>query len=78
MRLFKEYTGFSPIQYKINLKIDYAKELLSSSTLSITQISELAGFENPLYFSTVFEKSTGMRPTDYRKACSTSAGDFSY
>ena len=64
--LFKQYTGLSPAQYFINLKIHRAKEMLRSTTASIKEISIILQFENPEYFATQFKKKTGVSPTEFR------------
>ena len=64
---FKEATGCSPLQYFINLKIEKAKELLAFSDLSITEVGEQVGYDNPLYFSRQFKAQLGISPRAYRK-----------
>ncbi len=64
---FKEATGSSPLQYFINLKLEKAKELLSYSDLSITEVAEKIGYDNPLYFSRQFKAHMGYSPNKYRK-----------
>ena len=66
-RLFKEYTGQSPAQYFINLRIHRAKEMLRGSSIPIKEISYMLHFETPEYFATLFKKKTGQSPTDFRK-----------
>lgn len=63
---FKEVTGIVPSEYFINLKIKKAKELLASSDLTVAEISERVGYDNPLYFSRLFKKYTNASPTQYR------------
>jgi len=65
-RLFKENTGYSPIDYFSRLKIQKACNLLYSSSLSIKEISDLLSFNNQFYFSKVFKRITGYSPSDYR------------
>lgn len=64
--LFKQYTGLTPAQYFINLKIHRAKEMLRSTNASIKEISITLQFENPEYFATQFKKKTGISPTEFR------------
>lgn len=66
-RLFKEYTGQSPAQYFINLRVHRAKEMLRGSSIPIKEISYMLHFETPEYFATMFKKRTGQSPTDFRK-----------
>lgn len=65
---FKKYTGLSPAQYFINLKLHRAKEMLRGTTASIKEISYSLHFESPEYFATTFRKKTGMSPSDFRNA----------
>lgn len=66
-KVFKNYTGLSPGQYYIQLKIERAKELLNNPDLPIKQIAYDLGFENYFYFSKLFKEKTGITPTDHRK-----------
>ena len=66
-RLFKNYTGFSPIEYRNNIRIERSKEFLSYPATSIKHIAELCGFANANYFCDAFKKSEGISPSDYRK-----------
>lgn len=66
-RLFKQYTGLSPAQYLINLRIHRAKEMLRGTNISIKEISITLHFENQEYFATLFKKKTGLSPSDFRK-----------
>ena len=63
---FREYTGSAPAQYLISLRISAAQSLLETSDHNITEIAELVGYDNPLYFSRLFRKQTGMSPSDFR------------
>ncbi len=64
--LFSEIMGVSPKQYILNAKIEMSKELLENTDLSISQISDMAGFQNQSYFSRIFKKYTGVCPSEYR------------
>jgi AraC-like DNA-binding protein len=66
--LFKKYTGLSPTQYFINLKIHLAKRMLQNSNTSIKEISYILNFETQEYFAKLFKKKTGMSPTEFRNA----------
>lgn len=65
---FKKYTGLSPAQYFINLRLHRAKELLRSTEIPIKEISYRLHFENPEYFATLFKKRTGVKPSVFRKS----------
>ncbi|HRP57026.1 AraC family transcriptional regulator [Agriterribacter sp.] len=64
---FKKVTGLSPNQYLLGLRIRKAKELLQSTSLSMSEVAALAGFDSVYYFSKFFKKSTGTSPSLYRK-----------
>jgi len=63
---FKSYTGLSPGQYYLQLKIEKAKDLLTNSNMRIKEISIELNFDSTLYFSKMFKEKTGFNPTDYR------------
>lgn len=65
-KLFKEYTGISPSMYQQDLKLQRAKELLTTTSLSIKEIAYRLNFESPDYFSSKFKIKTGQKPSDFR------------
>lgn len=66
-RIFREVTGFSVNEYRNLARIRKAQELLTNSEYSITEISEILGFESITYFERIFKKHGGMAPMKYRK-----------
>lgn len=66
-RLFRKYTGFAPQQYIINIRINRAKEMLSSTVFPIKKIAFDVGFLNYEYFFRVFREKEGIPPAEYRK-----------
>lgn len=66
-KLFKEYTGSSPALYQQTLKLQRAKELLSSTDMSIKEIAYRLNFDSPDYFSSKFKMKVGCKPSDYRE-----------
>ena len=66
-KMFKKYTGVSPGQYHLQLRIIRAKELLISTDKSIKEISLELGFQTIHYFSLIFKKKVGMNPSEFRK-----------
>ncbi len=66
-KMFKKYTGVSPGQYHLQLKIIRAKELLISTNKNIKEISFELGFHSIHYFSLFFKKKVGLNPTEFRK-----------
>lgn len=65
-RLFKQYAGETPTEYRIRTKIERAKLFLSLDTMSLGQIAEELGFGDSAYLCRVFRKKTGMTPKEYR------------
>ena len=63
---FKRIMKVTPMNYIIQLRISAAKNLLESSNKNITEIAESVGYDNPLYFSRLFSKYTGISPKEYR------------
>ena len=66
-KLFKEEAGQNFIDYLTSLRIDKAKELLSSPERSMKEICIEVGYSDPNYFSRIFKKTTGYTPTEYRE-----------
>lgn len=68
-KLFKEYTGIAPAMYQHNLRLQLAKELLTSTDESIKEIAYRLNFGSPDYFSSKFKAKIGMKPSDFREKC---------
>lgn len=66
-REFKRACGVSPGQYRLELKIEKAKELLYSTNMSVALIAKQLHFECLGQFSTFFKKKTTLSPLEYRK-----------
>ena len=66
-RLFKQNTGKRFSEYKLDLKIEDAKHLLTETDLNVNQISEKMGYQNTESFIRIFKKFTNLTPTKYRK-----------
>lgn len=63
----KAYSGFSPINYLINIRISEAIKLLKKKDISLTDIALDTGFYSSQHFSTTFKKLTGYTPSEFRK-----------
>lgn len=63
----KSYTGFSPLNYLINIRISEAIKLLKRSEVSVTDIALDTGFYSSQHFATTFKKLTGFTPSEFRK-----------
>ena len=67
-RHFYEVFQTTPVKYLQLLRINYAADLLLSSTLSVDEISFMSGFSDPKYFCFVFKKLKHCPPSAYRSA----------
>lgn len=66
-KAFKKYTGLSPMQYHTSLRMKQALYLLTSTNMSIKEISFNLGFCSVFYFSKLFKEKNGQSPGEYRK-----------
>lgn len=64
----KAFSGFSPLNYLINIRISEAIKLLSRKDLSLTDIALETGFYSSQHFSSTFKKLTGYTPREFRKS----------
>ena len=66
-RIFRAFTGESPVNYFQKMRIDYAKALMNqySNSRSIKDIAASCGFKDALYFSRIFKKVEGISPRAY-------------
>ena len=65
-RVFKNDMGMTVSEYIQHVRIRNAQALLRESPLSIQEVSYSVGIDDPLYFSKMFRKLSGMSPRDYR------------
>lgn len=66
-RLFKEYSGVTPVEYKLNTLITQAKQHLLFSGKNSSEIADVLGFSSHTYFCRIFKKKTGLTPTQFIK-----------
>ncbi len=62
IRLFKEVTGETPVEYIMNLRVEHALKLLMEDKLSIAEIAEQTGFGSATYMTRVFKQKLGITP----------------
>ena len=67
MRLFKKETGYSPEEYVSIAKINYAKLMLRTTVLPVSEIAEFLGYSSSASFINAFRKRRGIPPNQYRK-----------
>lgn len=66
-QLFKNEIGVGFLAYLTNIRIEKAKKLLLSTSLSVTEISENIGYSDYRVFTKVFKKTEGITPTQFRR-----------
>lgn len=65
--MFLKYTGITPKQYLIKVKMQNAAQILQTSDFSINKVSEKLGYSSPFQFSRDFKKFYGVSPNSFRK-----------
>ena len=65
-RIFSDYAGMTFYKYLLQMRINYAKRLLSNPELTVTDVSYQAGFASCTAFTRAFKKSTGYPPSQFR------------
>jgi AraC family transcriptional regulator of arabinose operon len=65
---YKALTGYSPIKHFLNMKMEHACQLLDTGDLSVKGVAAALGYDDPLYFSRLFNKTVGMSPRSYRNS----------
>lgn len=66
----KKQTGVTPSKIIAATRMEKAKQLLSSSNKTVTEIADTVGIHDYNYFSRIFRREAGMSPTEYRKSTS--------
>lgn len=69
-KVFKEEIGKSFIDYLTELRMEKSMKLLSNRSLSIKEICQQIGYNDPNYYCKAFKKLTGKTPTEYRSLVS--------
>ena len=66
-REFKKYTGYSPNEYLISVRINHAKELLRRTGYSVGEISQMTGCGDVNHFIQLFKSREKTTPAAFRK-----------
>jgi AraC family transcriptional regulator, arabinose operon regulatory protein len=61
------HLGVAPKHYQLQLRLERAKALLTTTDRSVQNIAMSVGYEDSFYFSRLFFKREGQSPTDFRK-----------
>ena len=67
LRLFKQETGTTPSRYFLKIKLNYARSLLESTSLSTIDVASIVGFSSLGHFTEVFKNEYSLPPAKYRK-----------
>ena len=67
-RLYKKHFGITCMSDVIHARVEYAKQQLCTTKLSIRHIAEQCGYENDVHFMRQFKQVTGSSPTQYRQS----------
>ncbi len=65
-RIFKETHGITPIKYLQSIRVNKAKQLLSSTDMKLKKICSETGFNDISYFCMIFKEHEGMTPEEFR------------
>ena len=63
-RIFKTVFGLSPREYLIGLRLDYARQLLSTGQFTVTAAALATGYSEPTHFTREFVRRFGYPPSD--------------
>jgi len=66
-KIYRETFGISCVADVIACKLDYAKDILSKTNMSIIGVANECGYKNDVHFMRQFKKYVGVRPSEYRK-----------
>jgi len=66
-RIFRQVVGMTVVQYITKIRMEKACELLSETSLRITDIAMKTGYSGMVHFGRMFKEETGMTPKEYRK-----------
>jgi AraC family transcriptional regulator of arabinose operon len=64
--LFRKHLGMGVVQWRECQRLQYAKQLLRVTNVPIKSLSQMVGYDDPLYFSRVFRRNVGMSPNSFR------------
>ena len=66
-RVWKLHTGQTPVQYLLDLNLEKAASHLKLSNITVLEVSQIAGYDSPGYFSRKFKERFLLSPAQYRK-----------
>jgi transcriptional regulator GlxA family with amidase domain len=66
--LFREVTGYPPLEYLRRLRVEEARRLLADRRLAVKEVAARTGFRDTSHFSKVFRRIDGLSPAHFRDA----------
>ncbi len=63
--LFLKELGMTAVEYRTQLRLRRARELLASSAKSVREVGRDVGFEDPSYFARLFRRAFGVSPREF-------------
>ena len=66
-KMFRQYTGMSPHQYHLQLRLSKARQLLAVSGCSVKEAAAQIGYSDEYYFSRLFKLKTGVPPEAWKR-----------
>lgn len=66
-KLFKEELGIGFTEYLTKVRLEESEKLLADTTLTIKEVAVTVGYPDEKYYSRLFKKNTGIKPTEYRR-----------
>lgn len=65
-RLFKKKVGMSFVEYVTRKRMEYAKQIIVSTDMAISEVASAVSYKDVRYFSNLFKKYNGVTPNEYR------------
>lgn len=65
-RLFKNYMGYTFVEYLTDYRIKMSIELLKDYSVKVYEVAEKVGYNDPKYFSVIFKKRMGVTPMCFK------------
>lgn len=66
IHLFRDYTGLPPYRYQLKMRMDWARETLENTAISVKECARMVGFSDVSYFCRLFKKFNGHSPSYFK------------
>ncbi|MBQ4120366.1 MAG: helix-turn-helix transcriptional regulator [Clostridia bacterium] len=67
LRVFSNTIGNTPLEYRNNIRLEHAADLLLDKLYTVDEISNMVGYSSVAYFSSAFKQKYGLSPKQYQK-----------